>query len=128
MPVKKKDNIPEHYLPKLKKSFHPTEMLMANLCKRWSLKVLFALEEKEDEPMRFRDIRKVSGSTSDKMMNQALKDLEESYGLIEKKTIDGTPYYSLTNEGRSLLEVLHQLETWTDEHKLEFARKKAGIK
>ena len=127
MPVNKKDIIPEHYLPKLKKNFQPTEVLMAALCNRWSLKVLFALGEKK-KPMRFRDIREVSSSTSDKMMNQALKNLEESYGLIEKKTTEGTPKYSLTNEGRSLLWVLHQLETWTDEHKIEFARKKAGIK
>ena len=87
MPVNKKDIIPEHYLPKLKKSFQPTEVLMAALCKRWHLKVLFALEENNNDPMRFSEIRKASSSTSDKMMNQALVTLEESYGLIQKKTI-----------------------------------------
>ena len=128
MPVNKKDISPEHYLPKLKKSFLPTEVLRAALCKRWHLKVLFALEENNDEPMRFSEISKSSDCTSDKMMNQALVTLEESFGLIRKNTIDGKKKYSLTDDGRSLLEVLHQLESWTDEHKREFARKKAGIK
>ena len=128
MPVNKKDSIPEHYLPKLKNSFQPTEVLMAALCKRWHLKVLFAMEENDNEPMRFSEIRKASDSTSDKMMNQALMSLEDSYGLIQKKTIDGKNKYFLTDDGRSLLEILHQLETWTDKHKREFARKKAGIK
>lgn len=128
MPVNKKDIIPEHYLPKLKKSFQPTEDLMSALCKRRHLKVLFALEENDEEPMRFSEISKASGRISDKMMSQALKDLDESYGLIIKNTKDGKNLYSLTDDGRSLLEVLHQLEFWTDAHKLEFARKKAGIK
>lgn len=128
MPVNKKDIIPERYEAKLKKSFQPTEVLMADLCKRWHLKVLFALEEKDDESMRFSEIKKVSGSTSDKMMNQALMTLEKSYGLIKKKTLEGKIKYSLTDDGRSLLEVLHQLESWTDEHKRELARIKAGIK
>lgn len=128
MPVNKKDIIPERYEAKLKKSFQPTEVLMAALCKCWHLKVLFALEENDDEPMRFSEIRKASGSTSDKMMIKALKALEESYELIKKKTIDGKNKYSLTDDGRSLLKVLHNLETWVDEHKRDFARIKAGIK
>ncbi len=127
MPVNKKDIIPEHYVAKLKKSFQPTEDLMSALCKRRHLKVLFALEENDDEPMRFSEISKVSGRISDKMMSQALKDLDESYGLIIKNTKDGKNLYSLTDDGRSLLEVLHQLESWTDEHKREFARKKAKM-
>ena len=88
----------------------------------------FALEENDDEQMRFSEIGKASGITSDKMLSQALKDLDESYGLIKKNTKDGKNLYSLTDDGRSLLEVLHSLENWVDEHKREFARKKAKIK
>lgn len=128
MPVNKKDIIPEHYVAKLKKSFQPTEDLMSALCKRRHLKVLFALEENDDEQMRFSEIGKASGITSDKMLSQALKDLEMSFGLIKKNTKDGKNLYSLTDDGRSLLEVLHSLENWVDEHKREFARKKAKIK
>lgn len=127
MPVNKKDIIPERYEAKLKKSFQPTEDLLSALCKRRHLKVLFALEGNDDEPMRFSEISKASGRISDKMMSQALKDLDESYGLIIKNTKDGKNLYSLTDDGRSLLEVLHQLESWTDEHKREFARKKAKM-
>ena len=64
MPVNKKDIIPEHYLPKLKKSFQPTEDLMSALCKRRHLKVLFALEENDDEQMRFSEIGNLSGFSS----------------------------------------------------------------
>ena len=117
MPVNKKDIIPEHYEKKLKECFQPTEVLMAAMCKRWYLKVLFALEEREDEPMSFSKIREISGSTSDKMMNNALKGLKD-YGLIDKKASN----YSLTNRGRSLLEVLHKFESWVDDRKRDFAK------
>ena len=121
MPVTKKDIIPEHYEKKLKDCFQPTEVLMAAMCNRWSLKVLFALEENNGEPMRFGEIRKTSSSTSDKMMNQALNNLQ-GYNLVrfsEKKESLG---YSLTDRGCSVLEVLHQLESWVDDRKRDFAK------
>lgn len=128
MPVNKKDIIPERYGKKLRACFQPTEVLMDALCNKWVVKVLFALEENDDEPMRFSEISKAIESTSDKMVCKSLKALEVSYELIKKKTIDGKTKYSLTDDGRSLLEVLHELETWVDEHKRDFAKKKAGIK
>lgn len=115
MPVNKKDNIPEHYGRKLKASFQPTEVLMAALCNKWVVKVLFALEE-NGGPMRFNKIREASGSTSDKMMNQALKNLQD-YKLVCTQESG----YSLTVRGQSLLEVLHPLEKWVDDVKQDFA-------
>ena len=120
MPVNKKDIIPERYDKKLKECFQPTEVLMADLCNRWSLKVLYTLEASET-PMRFNEIRKASGSTSDKMMTQALKSLQ-GYKLIcftEDKQSLG---YSLTQRGRSLLDALHPLEKWVDDLKTDFAK------
>lgn len=115
MPVNKKNIIPERYDKKLKDCFQPTEVLMAALCNRWSLKVLFALEENSG-PMRFNKIREVSGSTSDKMMNQALKNLQD-YKLVCTQQSS----YSLTDRGQSLLKVLHPLEKWVDDTKQDFA-------
>jgi DNA-binding HxlR family transcriptional regulator len=124
MPVNKKEKIPNHYEKKLKECFQPTEELMAALCNKWVVKVLFALEENDDEPMLFSKIREASGSSSEKMMNQALKTLGV-YKLIQKEPISGKTkpyYYYLTNRGRSLLEVLHEYESWVDYYKRDFAR------
>ena len=115
MPVNKKNIIPERYDKNLKDCFQPTEVLMAALCNRWSLKVLFALGE-NGGPMRFNKIREASSSTSDKMMNQALKNLQD-YKLVCTQESG----YSLTVRGQSLLEVLHPLEKWVDDVKQDFA-------
>lgn len=115
MPVNKKDIIPERYDKKLKDCFQPTEVLMAALCNRWSLKVLFALKE-NGGPMKFNRIREASSSTSDKMMNQALKNLQD-YKLVCTQPSG----YSLTDRGQSLLKVLHPLEKWVDDIKQDFA-------
>jgi len=115
MPVNKKNIIPERYDKKLKDCFRPTEVLMAALCNKWVVKVLFALEENGGQ-MRFNKIREASGSTSDKMMNQALKNLQD-YKLVCTQPSG----YSLTVRGQSLLKVLHPLEKWVDDIKQEFA-------
>jgi len=118
MPVNKKDIIPERYEAKLKKSFQPTEVLMADLCKRWHLKVLFSLEAAGYGAFRFKDIREKSGCTSDKMLDKAITELCDD-GMVKKNFYPESPNrpdYILTERGRSLLVLLHQLEKWVLEH------------
>jgi DNA-binding HxlR family transcriptional regulator len=94
------------------------ESLIERFCTRWTLKTLFTLEEAGDGAMRFGEIRKRSGCTSDKMLNNALKELDAD-GLIRKKFYPENPNrpdYSLTERGRSLLTVLHHLRDWATDN------------
>ena len=118
MPVNKKDIIPVHYEKKQKECFQPTEDLMAVICNRWSLRILFAMEEAGDVPMRFKDIREKTGSRSDKMLHKTLINLDDD-GLIRKwfhQDNPNRPDYTLTERGRSLLIILHQLRDWVNEN------------
>lgn len=97
-----------------------TEQLMTRYCNRWSLKVLFAMEEATNVPMRFKDIREKTGSRSDKMLHKTLINLDDD-GLIRRWFHPDNPKrpdYTLTERGRSLLIILHQLRDWVKENQL----------
>lgn len=95
-----------------------TTELIERYCNRWSLKVLFALESAGDDTMRFRDIRDNSNCTSDKMLDKALTELCDD-GLVKKNFYPENPRrpdYILTERGKSLLVLLHQLHDWVSEN------------
>lgn len=94
------------------------EQLIERYCNRWSQKVLFALETAGDNAMRFKDIRDNSGCTSDKMLDKALMELCDD-GLVKKNFYPESPRrpdYILTERGKSLLVILHQLKDWVSEN------------
>ena len=94
------------------------EQLIERYCNRWSLKVLFALELAGDVTMRFKDIRDNSGCTSDKMLDKALMELCDD-GLVKKNFYPESPRrpdYILTERGKSLLILLHQLQDRVSEN------------
>ena len=96
------------------------EQLLGRYCNCWSLKVLFAMEEATNVPMRFKDIREKTGSRSDKMLHKTLINLDDD-GLIRKRFHQDNPNrpdYTLTERGRSLLVILHQLRDWVNENQL----------
>lgn len=96
------------------------EQLLGRYCNRWSLRILLAMEEAGNVPMRFKDIREKTGSTSDKMLHKTLINLDDD-GLIRKwfhQDNPKRPDYTLTERGRSLLIILHQLRDWVNENQL----------
>ena len=76
------------------------------------------MEEATNVPMRFKDIREKAGSRSDKMLHKTLINLDDD-GLIRKwfhQDNPNRPDYTLTERGRSLLIILHQLRDWVNEN------------
>ncbi|SVC42821.1 uncharacterized protein METZ01_LOCUS295675 [marine metagenome] len=58
------------------------------------------------------------GGASRKMVDQRLKELE-SNGMVIRNVIDSRPIavaYSLTEFGRSALDILEQLRVWSENH------------
>ena len=73
----------------------------------------------EFEPVRFNDMRRYIKTISDKTLSASLKELEAS-GLVFRKEYPQIPpkvEYSLTDKGKSLMEVLDLLCIWGEKNR-----------
>jgi DNA-binding HxlR family transcriptional regulator len=78
--------------------------LLDLLGRRWTLRVLWELR---DAPLAFRDLQAACDGMSSSVLNARLGELREA-GIADR-----TPAgYSLTKEGRDLLEALTPLDGW----------------
>lgn len=82
---------------------------------KWTGSIIYHLK---DEPVRFNDLCRMLGGASRKMIDQRLKELENN-GMVLRSVIDTRPIavtYSLTEFGRSALDILEQLRVWSESH------------
>lgn len=101
---------------KYKNNYLSIQELMERYCDKWPLSVLFALENTDQIPMSYGAIKKSTNLSADKMLSRALLTLEED-GMINKDDSNpARPKYSLTNQGLSLLGILHSFENWIEEN------------
>jgi DNA-binding HxlR family transcriptional regulator len=101
---------------KYKNNYLSIQELMERYCDKWPLSVLFALENDGQIPMSYGAIKKSTNLSADKMLSRALLILEED-GMINKDDSNpARPKYSLTNQGLSLLDILHSFENWIEEN------------
>ena len=73
----------------------------------------------EFEPVRFNELRRYLKTISDKTLSMNLKELEAD-DLIQRKEYPQIPprvEYSLTNRGKSLMQVLDQLCIWGEQNR-----------
>ena len=71
-----------------------------------------------DRTIRFGKLNQIIPSISNKVLSGELKELEQ-YGLIHRIEFTEMPprvEYSLTNAGKSLLPLLHELANWGSTH------------
>ncbi|MEO0425193.1 MAG: helix-turn-helix domain-containing protein [Pseudomonadota bacterium] len=95
----------------------PIERGMRLLGGKWKGSILWHLR---DGPVRFNDLARQLGGASKKMVNQRLKEMEDT-GLLEREVLSTRPIavaYSITPFGRSALGVLDQLRGWAEEHQV----------
>ena len=83
---------------------------------KWKLPIICILER--EGSVRYNSLkRKLSGITN-MMLSQSLKELEEN-GIVHREQYNEIPprvEYSLTKEGRSILEPLDSLSEWGKTH------------
>lgn len=94
--------------------FHYTLSLISG---KYKMIILYCLME--FAPVRFNDMRRYIKTISDKTLSANLKELEAD-GLIHRKEFPQIPpkvEYSLTERGKSLMEVLDQLCIWGEENR-----------
>jgi len=71
-----------------------------------------------DRTIRFGKLNQIIPSISNKVLAGELKELEQ-YGLVHRIEFTEMPprvEYSLTNSGKSLLPLLHELANWGNTH------------
>lgn len=94
--------------------FHYTLSLISG---KYKMIILYCLME--FEVVRFNELQRYLRKISDKTLSQNLKELEAD-GLVMRTVYPQIPpkvEYSLTDKGRSLMQVLDQLCIWGEEHR-----------
>jgi DNA-binding HxlR family transcriptional regulator len=80
--------------------------LLELLGRRWALRVLWEL--RHEGAATFRELQARCGGVSSSVLSQRLRELREA-GIVASKASGG---YELTDEGRSLLELLAPVDAW----------------
>ena len=84
---------------------------------KWTGSLIYHLK---DGPVRFNDLARMLGGASKKMIDQRLKELE-ARDMVIRRVINDRPVavtYELTDFGRSALDILDNLRTWSESNEL----------
>lgn len=108
----------------------PQKFLFERLANKWFLMILADLFNTK---FRFNSFLKVHNDLSQKMLSQTLKNLEEDGLIVRKVNSNKIPVevtYSITNFGRSLIEITTPLFEWSNKNitRLHIARRKYAKK
>lgn len=94
----------------------PIRNVISRITDKWSLLVLYTLEQKE--VLRFKDLWRQIPDISQKMLTSTLRHLEDD-GIIIREVFTEVPprvEYRLSERGKSLMPLLDSLLTWGIEH------------
>jgi DNA-binding HxlR family transcriptional regulator len=99
----------------------PVETSLDILAGKWKILILWYLRS---ETKRFSELQKLLPRTTQKMLIQKLRELEED-GIVHREVYPVVPpkvEYSLTEYGKTLKPILKQLYLWGDIHKEKFKK------
>ena len=107
------------YLPyTIKGVYCPCHLAIDVLSGKWKILIIFKLSR---GTLRFNELKKLLPKTSDKVLSQQLKELEE-YNIVHREVYQVIPpkvEYSLTEKGEKLRPVLKALQNWGMNFKIE---------
>ena len=92
----------------------PIRNVLARICDKWSLLVIYTLKNHMDGPLRFNALRKLIPDISQKMLTSTLKTLEAD-GYVTRKVYAEVPprvEYSLTPRSETLIPIMDNLIVW----------------
>lgn len=112
--------------------FCPVKDILGHFADKWSIFTILALGKREK--LRFNELKEMVEGISQRMLTVTLRSLEEN-GLVERKMYQEIPprvEYWLTPLGRSLLEKILELASWSStnmdaivEARRQYAKKKS---
>lgn len=97
----------------------PIRNILARLCDKWSLLVIYTLDKAGKERIRFKELQRQIPDISQKMLTVTLRTLEED-GYVTRTIYPEVPprvEYALTERTRSLLPHINALIGWALENK-----------
>lgn len=92
----------------------PIRNILARICDKWSLLVIYTLA-RADRSVRFKELQRLIGDISQKMLTSTLRTLEED-GYVTRTVYPEVPprvEYALTQRSLSLLPLINALLTWS---------------
>ena len=83
---------------------------------KWKMHILFWLWRKD--VLRYSELRRALDGVTHKMLSNQLKELEHDGLIIRNEYLQVPPKveYSLSERGKSLMPVLHEICRWGKEH------------
>lgn len=96
----------------------PIRNILARICDKWSLVVIYTLNNAGQEPVRFKQLQRQIPDISQKMLTTTLRTLEED-GYISRTVYPEVPprvEYTLTERTKSLLPHINALIDWAAEN------------
>lgn len=96
----------------------PVRNILARLCDKWALLVLYLLARSQTGKMRFSVLKQAMPDISQKMLATTLRTLEED-GYISRRLYAEIPprvEYALTARAETLRPILEELLTWSVEN------------
>lgn len=92
----------------------PLRNILAKICDKWSLLVVYTLAKADEEAVRFKELQRRIPDISQKMLAATLRTLEED-GYVSRTVYPEVPprvEYALTDRARSLLPHINALIAW----------------
>lgn len=96
----------------------PVRNILARLCDKWALLVLYLLARSPGGRLRFTELRQAMPDISQKMLTTTLRTLEED-GYLSRRLFAEVPprvEYALTERAETLRPILEELLAWAVEN------------
>lgn len=97
----------------------PIRNILARLCDKWSLLVIYTLNKADKDTIRFKELQREIPDISQKMLTVTLRTLEDD-GYVTRTVYPEVPprvEYALTERTYSLLPHINALTKWALENK-----------
>lgn len=96
----------------------PVRNILARLCDKWALLVLYILDKSNKRSMRFKELKQFMPDITQRMLSMTLRTLEED-GYVTRTAYAEIPprvEYALTERAKSLKPILDSLLKWSVEN------------
>lgn len=93
----------------------PVRNILARLCDKWALLVIYILDRSGKENMRFMELKQQMPDITQRMLTMTLRTLEED-GYVTRTMFSEIPprvEYALTERAKSLKPILDSLLQWS---------------